>query len=65
MEDFLRNINSESSLPGAAILLGIFAGGCGIVNDDIPPDIKKPSIFYILAYYLGYSDLGSIGQKIL
>jgi arylsulfatase A len=59
----MKNISFETSIGGAAILFGIFAGGCGTVNDKAPLDIKKPNIIYILADDLGYGDLGSFGQQ--
>ncbi len=59
----MNEFNLESTLPGAAILFGILAGGCGTVHENSLPDIKKPNIIYILADDLGYGDLGSFGQK--
>jgi hypothetical protein len=44
----MKNISFETSIRRAAILFGIFSGGCGTVNDKAPVDIKKPNIIYIL-----------------
>jgi arylsulfatase A len=55
---------SDLHLPGAAILLSIFSGGCSAtVTKRSPVNPEKPNIIYILADDLGYGDLGSYGQK--
>ena len=59
----MKNISFESSIREAAILFGLFAGGCEALHDKTPPDLKKPNIIYILADDLGYGDIGSFGQK--
>jgi arylsulfatase A len=59
----MKRINTESALPGAAILFGLFTGGCGSASEEVPGKIAKPNIIYILADDLGYGDLGSYGQK--